>query len=389
MRGRALALVLVAVSVMVSCLSSSVEDRFNKGMELLFDGRYEDAESHFLTMARQLGREENTTAKTWRAKVLFHAGRIEHLYLNQPRRAVARLREALKLDRDAPFAFDALEEIAFIFYDNLRDYRTAALEFERLVSAFPKKAGIEKYQYRIAQCYFMLREFNQARTEARLLVENFKDSPHMASAMLLVANSFYVEGRYQEAADAHQQLLEIRPDIEIESRSRFELGMCYQELGEHSRAEMSYLAALKRHPRPDLVKAQLDSLQHQMRQETSPDNNKSPYSTVPTKATDAVPKKTETKTSKSKTPKAKAPTPPKSKSVEDSGASKLPKPKEKAVKTKPEAESKPIETKKEEKVEEKKVIKKPEPEKADDKKAPKSPPKEPVSPPKPPENQGS
>ncbi|MBW1807286.1 MAG: tetratricopeptide repeat protein [Deltaproteobacteria bacterium] len=376
MRGRALALVLVVVSVVIGCLSGSVEDRFNKGQELLFDGRYEDAESHFLTMARVLSREGTANDKIWQAKALFHAGRIEHLYLNQPRRAVARLREALKLDRDAPFAFEAIEEIAFIFYDSLRDYRTAALEFERLVSAFPKKAGIEKYQYRIAQCYFMLREFNQARTEARLLVENFKDSPHMASAMLLVANSFYVEGRYQEAADAHQQFLEIRPDIEIESRSRFELGMCYQELGEHSRAEMSYLAALKRHPRPDLVKAQLESLQKQMRQETGPDQKKSPYSTVPIKGSGALPKKTEVKKSKPK-------------DVDVSEGSKRPPLKEKPVKAKPEAESKPVETNKEEKVVEKKATKKPEPEKTNDKEVIQSPPKKTVNPPKPPENQGS
>jgi len=278
--GKHLKYVATALSLVfvVACLSMDAEERFGRGMEMFYDGKYEDAESHFLALARDLGREKEDGYREVKARALFQAGRIEHLYLGQPRRAVARLREALKLDPEAPFALEAQKEIAFIFHDRLRDYRTAALEFERLVNTFPDKQDIVQYRYRIAQSYFMLREFDQARAETRLILQNQNSDRFVAEAMLLVANSYYVEGRYQEAADAHLELLEIGPEEELESRSRFELGMCYQELRDYKKAERNYLEALEKHPRPDLVKVQLESLQRQMRQEEGDNLEQSPYS---------------------------------------------------------------------------------------------------------------
>jgi len=273
-------LVLLATLAVTSfgCFSENLEDRLNRGLDMLYEGRYEDAESHFLTLGRELARSDSPEARIWHAVALYRAGRVEHLYLDQPRRAVARLREALKLDPYARFAFDARREIAYIFYDRLRDYRTAALEFERLVNAFSDRKGIEDYHYRIAQCYFLLREFSQARTEARLLLEIQKEGPLAAETMLLVANSFYVEGRYQEAADAYQSLLAMHPGEEIESRSRFELGTCYQELGQFKLAERNLLLALKQHPRPDMVRMQLRALQGRMTEEKG--GGELPYATA-------------------------------------------------------------------------------------------------------------
>jgi tetratricopeptide (TPR) repeat protein len=264
--------------ILSGCMKQDLDEEFARGMEMLFGGNYEDAESHFLTLSRRIKKQGRSEERIWQAKSLYEAGRIEHLYLDQPRRAVARLREAVKIFPEANFAFKAQKEIAFIFYDRLRDYRTAALEFERLVNAFPEQEDIWKYQYRIAQSYFMVREFDQARAEARLLLEKHKKGRIAAEALLLVANSYYVQARYREAAEAHQKLLELRPSEQVQARSLFEMGMCFQELGDYDKAEKSYLAALKKHPRPDLVKNQLSSLQKQMIEEEGNKGEKSPYS---------------------------------------------------------------------------------------------------------------
>jgi tetratricopeptide (TPR) repeat protein len=280
MKRAALALVLMGVLALIGCLTESVQERYDVGVDLLYEGRYQDAESHFLVLARELSRSADEASRVWRARALYQAGRVEHLYLDQPRRAVARLREALKLTPHATFSFDARREIALIFHDKLKDYRSAALEFERLVQAFPDREGIEKYQYRIAQSYFVLREFSQSRTEARLLLEKHPDSPLWAETKLLVANSFYVEGRFQESADAHKQLLSKHPGEEIESRSLFELGMCYQELGNYKKAEQNLLLALKIHPRPDIVQLQLASLKDRQAEEGSKGKPSLPYATA-------------------------------------------------------------------------------------------------------------
>jgi tetratricopeptide (TPR) repeat protein len=280
MKKVARALVLMSVLAPIGCLTESIQDRFNIGMELLYEGRYQDAESHFLVLARELSRSPDEGARVWRAKALYQAGMVEHLYLDQSRRAVARLREALKLTPHGKFSFRARREIAQIFHDKLKDYRSAALGFERLVQAFPDRDGIEEYQYRIAQSYFIIREFSQARTEARLLLEKHPDSPLWAETMLLVANSFYVEGRFREATKAHKRLLSKNPGEEFESRSLFELGMCYQELGDYKKAEQNLLMALKMHPRPDIVQLQLASLKDRQVEEGSKGKPSLPYATA-------------------------------------------------------------------------------------------------------------
>ena len=251
---------LIGVFGVIACMQEGLKDRFSKGFDLLYENRYEDAENHFLVIAREMGRSREPEATLLQAKALYHVGRIDHLYLDQPRRAVGRLREALKLAPEAPFAFAARLEIGLIFQNRLMDYRTAALEFERLVSEFPDRKDIDHYQYRVAQSYFLLREFDQARTEARLLLQKWPKGEFTDEARLLIANAFYFEGRLQEAASAHKELLDSKPKTAIRAHSLFELGMCYQDLGDRIKAEKVFLDALKEHPRPDLVQMQLSQL---------------------------------------------------------------------------------------------------------------------------------
>jgi tetratricopeptide (TPR) repeat protein len=259
MMGRVLPLCLL-FSVLAGCSIQGTQERYDKGLDLLYENRFEDAEIHFLSLARELARNETPENRSWQAKALYQVGRIDHLYLKQPRRAIARYREALKADPQAQFAFLACVSIAQIFQDDMGDQRSAALELEKLVQAFPDHKDIEQYHYRIAQCYFLLHDFNQARTEARLLLEKHPKGQIAAQAIQLVANSYYVEGDYAEAAKAHEQLLSMDPTGDMAAHSLFELGMCQQEMGELEKAEKSFLDVLKTHPNPSMIQSQLASL---------------------------------------------------------------------------------------------------------------------------------
>ena len=72
MKIRILLVVLCAAS---GCFSESLEDRMSRGMDMLYEGRYEDAESHFLTLGRELARSESPDARIWHALALYRAGR--------------------------------------------------------------------------------------------------------------------------------------------------------------------------------------------------------------------------------------------------------------------------------------------------------------------------
>jgi tetratricopeptide (TPR) repeat protein len=257
---------LVFFAGAAACQGADVPRRFDAGLDLLYENRFEDAEAHFLALARDMDRSALPDAAAWRARALFQVGRIDHLYLGQPNRAIARLREALKADPAAAFAFEARQEIGDIFHDRLQDYRSAALEYERLLSEFPMHPSVAEFHYRIAQCYFLLSEHDQARTEARLMLQKQPDSGYAAEARLLIANSYYVEGKLAEAVQAHQEFLATAPEASLRARSQFELGLCHQDLGDAVQAERVYLLALKDHPRPDLVQQQLTALRVRQRE---------------------------------------------------------------------------------------------------------------------------
>ena len=263
-------LLALLVPALMTCQGDDYQGQMTRGMEMIYEGAYQDAEIYFLALARRLSRRDDPQALSWRARALYQAGKVEHLYLGEPRRAVARLREALKLGIEGNLAFQVQLEIANIFYDRLRDYRNASLEFERLINQFSDQQDTGPYRYRIAQCYFTLRQFDQARAEARLLVESHKDTRLAAEGMLLLANSYYVEGRYREAAEAHAKLQLMHPSDDIASRSLYEQGLCYQQLGALPRAERAFLAALPHHPRPDIVQISLSQVREQMRKEGFP-----------------------------------------------------------------------------------------------------------------------
>lgn len=260
-------LAILAIPTLFSCWGNHLEDRFSRGLEFLYENQYEDAESHFLMFAREMARSDDPEAKHWQAKALFQIGRIDHLYLDQPHRAISQLRKALKLYPQAPFAFDARREIADILYDRIMDYRTSAMEYERLVHDFSSHEGIDAFQYRVAQSYFLVRDFDQARTEARLLLTKWPDARFAQEARLLIANSYYLQNRFTDAIKAHRELLDSNPDVPIRARSLFELGICYQDLGEKQKAEEAFIAALKDHPRPDLVQMQLAALRERIKNE--------------------------------------------------------------------------------------------------------------------------
>jgi len=259
-------ILLLLLALATACDSRDPGDRFDAGLDLLYENRFEDAEAHFLALAREMDRSARPDAPTWRSRALQQAGRIDHLYLNQPRRAISRLREAIKAHPGAQHAQETRREIGDIYHDRLHDYRSAALEYERLASEFPTSPDTPDLHYRIAQCYFLLGEHDQARSEARLLLAKHPDSRHQAEARLLLANSYYVEGKLAEAAQAHQELLATAPEPALRARSQFELGLCFQDLGDLAAAERAFLAALKDHSRPDLVQQQLSALRQRMRE---------------------------------------------------------------------------------------------------------------------------
>jgi len=247
-----------------ACSRESMEKRFSTGMDLVFSGRYEDAESYFLALVRELAEAEDAESIGWRNRALMQAADIENLYLNDPRRAVARLRELLQNKPDEETTFVAQEKIATIFLDRLASCREAAAEIERLIGAFPHRPGMDGWRMRLAQCLFTLEQMERARAEAKLLLEKHPDSPYAIDARLLIASSFMVEKKFSESAEIYQDIIKQDYGPAVRAKSLFELGLCQEKQGQLEAAEQSFINALADHPQPQIVKERLLALRKRM-----------------------------------------------------------------------------------------------------------------------------
>src|SRR5690606_39961396 len=76
-------------------------------------------------------------------------------------------------------------------------------------------------------------------------------------ALFRPATSFHFEGRHEEPSAAFDRVEERWPDTEIAARARFQKGRARMALGDPDGALADYLAALKSHPDPERVQAEI------------------------------------------------------------------------------------------------------------------------------------
>ena len=76
----------------------------------------------------------------------------------------------------------------------------------KIAPVSPSRWQAESYLW-VAEAYYSLDQFDAAQRSYQLVVDNYKDTPKLAHAMLGVAASLAKQGQYDEAAVAHERAL--------------------------------------------------------------------------------------------------------------------------------------------------------------------------------------
>ncbi|MCG3205860.1 MAG: Outer membrane protein assembly factor BamD [Elusimicrobia bacterium] len=76
----------------------------------------------------------------------------------------------------------------------------------KIASVSPSRWQAESYLW-VAESYYALEQYEAAQRTYQLIVDNYKDTPKLANAMLGVAASLAKQGQYDEAAVAHERAL--------------------------------------------------------------------------------------------------------------------------------------------------------------------------------------
>ena len=318
------AIVGLAVLLLLAGCQPKVERSLDVASDLLFTEHYVDAERLYRRILGQLDSasesgQSGETESAQRLLILARLGIINSLYLRDYDQAIADYGVLIRGYPRSTEALTAHATLADIYRYQLGRPNAALSELQELLEVFPESSRAPWAILQVVSIYSQMKNYEQARQEATALLSRFSSSIETARARLLVANSYYLQGRFTEAIATYEDLLEARDaehnngikddtgetpangaaaerpdsqdnqsdivlgetdetsvgiavvpaalsdDFEFKAMVMFELANCFIELDDNERALAYYYAALPDHPNPLLVQRKIEKLKRRVR----------------------------------------------------------------------------------------------------------------------------
>jgi len=181
-------------------LQTRLEERFQQGLVLRQETRYIEAVELF----KELHSEQPSFVRV--PEALFQVAEIQDLYLGRYSDA---LLTYLMLERDypdAPEVFAARKQVAVLYKYRLNDCGQAIAVYQKVLDDADRNS--DQLQYEVADCYFRLNNFAQARIEFESLLKNDPQSELFAEVQYRIAMTYALEGKLPEAAGAYRVVIE-------------------------------------------------------------------------------------------------------------------------------------------------------------------------------------
>ncbi len=201
--------------------NSRLEEAFQKGVALREAGNYAAAAAAFLTL------HDKHPAYAQAPQALYQAAEIQNLYLGRYSDA---LLTYLLLERDYPEAAEvapARKQVAILYKYRLNDCSQAISAYQKVLDQ--PGSDNDQLQYEVADCYFRLNNFEQARIEFESLLKNTSESALTAEVQYRIAMTYALEGQLPEAAGAYRLVMEQWQDSPYALEAGFGLATVLEE----------------------------------------------------------------------------------------------------------------------------------------------------------------
>ncbi len=226
-------------------LQTRLEERFQEGLVLRQETRYSEAVELF----KGLHDEQPSFLRI--PEALFQTAEIQDLYLGRYSDA---LLTYLMLERDypdAPEVFAARKQVAVLYKYRLNDCGQAIAVYQKVLD--DADGNSDQLQYEVADCYFRLNNFAQARIEFESLLKNDPQSDLFAEVQYRIAMTYALEGKLPEAAGAYRVVIERWSESSYAVEASFGLATVLEEQEELVEA-LKILEELKGiYPKEDIL----------------------------------------------------------------------------------------------------------------------------------------
>ena len=228
---------------------------FAKGIEQESLGQISAAEKSYRQVYQQYPQAQEA------AEALLRIGKLWQ-YDHQDEQMA--LLSYLQLDHDypeSPLVLPAREEAAQIVKYTLRDYSRAIEFYQRLLDL--NTGTPDQYYYEIADCYFRLENYPQARIELETLLENYPHSALVADALYRKGGILLLEGRKEGAQQDWRRLIEQHPDSGYRIQAEFDLAKLLEE-DEHLTEALKRYQELEGLSQSSLLQEKIEHLQRRI-----------------------------------------------------------------------------------------------------------------------------
>jgi TolA-binding protein len=260
--GKKTLLIGIALVLVILILAGGFWYRAN--LDVILDKQYREAmalkqsEQYPAAVAQLRGLYEEHPDFPRAPEALFQAAEILNLYQQQYAEA---LLVYLLLERDFPESLQtrqALRRMADLYKHRLADYSQAIVVYQK---ALDHAEDADRLQYEVADSYFRLNNFEQARIEFEGLQKNYPESALLPEVQFRVAVTYALEGQLPEAAGAYRAVVERWPDSPYAMEARFGLAGVLEEQEELLEAQSVLEGLQGTYPNPELLQKKLEKVQ--------------------------------------------------------------------------------------------------------------------------------
>jgi len=238
-------------------LDSLLEADFQRGQELVEAGKYPAAVEVFQAIYHR------HPGFHLAPQALFEAGDVLNLFEQRYPEALLAYLLVEKDFPDSPAAHKARRQIAEIYKYRLRDYAQAVVAYQKLLDNGVPDG--DRVQYELADTYFRLNNFEQARIEFESLLKTWPQSPLVPEVRYRIATAYVLEGDPRSAEEAFRGVIRDWPDNSFAIEARFGLAGILEQ-GEQLVKALQLLEALRGvYPNREILEKRIAQVKERIR----------------------------------------------------------------------------------------------------------------------------
>jgi TolA-binding protein len=161
---------------------------------------------------------------------------------------------------DSKYLFLSRKEAAWIVKYSMADYYQAIGYYQRLYATVDDTHPVNEYfLYELADCYFRLENYSQARLELESLLDNHPESKLRALVLNRIGELSFLEGQVNSAKEYWQQVISEFPESSYSEDAKFNLARLEEENQNLKKALQAY-QSLKNNSQHDMVENKIQHL---------------------------------------------------------------------------------------------------------------------------------